>query len=84
MVPHAIGNMLGYIDLLVDGRSEFQATATLQPLIWDTGVDSAFLMSWRTTLVIGAATVWAYRRLAILTVGRRKADMSAVHGEPCA
>lgn len=69
MVLHAGGNVLGAFDLFARGRSEWQASSSPQPLIWETGADASFWFSLVATLVVGAAAVWAYPKLA--TVARK-------------
>ncbi len=64
MILHAGGNVLGYMDLLAGGRAEWQAPSSPKPLIWQTGTDASFWISCMAALVIGAATVWAYAKLA--------------------
>jgi len=64
VVLHATGNVLGGIELLARGRSEWQASSTPDPLIWETGTDASFWVSCVGLMVVGAAVVWAYRTLA--------------------
>ncbi len=70
MVLHAGGNVLGALDLFARGRSEWQASSTPKPLIWDSGADASFWVSLVAALIVGAAAVWAY---AALASGARKA-----------
>jgi membrane protease YdiL (CAAX protease family) len=72
VVLHATGNVLGGIELLARGRSEWQASSTPDPLIWETGTDASFGVSCVGLMVVGAAVVWAYRTLA--TVVREAAN----------
>ena len=69
MVLHAGGNVLGAFDLFARGRSEWQASSNPNPLIWETDADASFWLSLVATLVVGAAAVWAYAKLA--TVARK-------------
>ena len=69
MVLHAGGNILGAFDLFARGRSEWQASSNPNPLIWETDADASFWLSLVATLVVGAAAVWAYAKLA--TVARK-------------
>jgi membrane protease YdiL (CAAX protease family) len=64
MVLHAGGNVLGALDLFARGRSEWQASSTPKPLIWDTGADASFWISLVAALIAAAAAVWAYATLA--------------------
>jgi hypothetical protein len=47
-----------------DGRPEWQLSASAPPLIWDTGVDAAFVRSVIVFVALAAAATWAYRGLA--------------------
>jgi membrane protease YdiL (CAAX protease family) len=67
MALHAGGNMLGALGLFTQGRSEWQPLAVPRPLIWQTGVDAAFIGSLIALLVVGAAAVMAYMSLATAT-----------------
>lgn len=64
MVLHAGGNILGTFDLFTRGRSEWQASATPQPLIWETGIDASFGISIVAFLFVGTGAVYAYSKLA--------------------
>ena len=67
MVLHTGGNMLGSLDLLTRGRAEWQAPSRLAPLIWESGVGTAFWGSVIVFVVIGAMAVVAYVALARAT-----------------
>ena len=71
LILHAGGNMFSYLNLLTRGRSEWQASATPAPLIWETGTDAPFWLSCAAFLTVGSAAIWAYRALA---------DVCAVRG----
>jgi membrane protease YdiL (CAAX protease family) len=64
LVLHAGGNVLSAFDLFARGRSEWQASPTPKPLIWDSGPDGAFWLSLGATLIVGTAAAWAYAALA--------------------
>ncbi len=64
MVLHAGGNVLAAFDLFARGQSEWQASSSPKPLIWETGADASFWISCAGVLVVGAVTVWAYAKLA--------------------
>lgn len=76
MVLHAGGDVMGALDLFARGRSEWQASSTLKPLIWETGTDASFWVSLVAVLIVGAATVGAYAALA------RVASKARPHGLP--
>jgi membrane protease YdiL (CAAX protease family) len=67
MVLHAGGNMVSAFDLFTRGRSEWSATATPTPLIWQTGVDVAFVGNVVALLFIAALTIAAFVALARIT-----------------
>ena len=64
MVLHAGGNMFSIFDLLARGRSEWQLTTEVRPLIWETGPDAAFSSNVAALVVVAALTVAAYWALA--------------------
>lgn len=64
MVLHAGGDVLGAFDLFARGQSEWQASSSPKPLIWQTGADASFWISSVAVLIVGSATVWAYTKLA--------------------
>ncbi len=64
MVLHAGGNMLAALDLFARGQSEWQASSSPAPLIWQTGTDASFWISLLAFLLVGSAAVWAYAGLA--------------------
>jgi membrane protease YdiL (CAAX protease family) len=72
VVLHAGGNALGALDMFGRGRAEWRASSSSEPLIWETGTDASFWISCVSVLVVGAAVVWAYARLA--TVARKVPD----------
>jgi len=64
MLLHAGGNVFSSLGLLTTGRSEWQSSATPARLIWETGVDSDFLVAVVVALAATAAAAWAYAGLA--------------------
>jgi len=67
VVLHTSGNVYSNIDLLLHGRADWQAPAGSAQLVWETGVDLAFLQLMAALLVSLAAMLWAYARLARVT-----------------
>ncbi len=55
MVLHAGGNVLAAFDLFARGQSEWQASSSPKPLIWETGADASFWISCVAVLVVGAS-----------------------------
>jgi membrane protease YdiL (CAAX protease family) len=70
VVLHAGGNVLGAIGLFAGGRSDWQAASSPEPLIWESGADASFWLSFVAALGAGAAALWAYAALA--TVARKE------------
>ena len=64
MVLHIGGNVLGSIDLLTTGRSEWQAKSTTAKLIWETGTDRSFWISCALFVLVAIAAFVAYVSLA--------------------
>ena len=67
IVLHAGGNMFSAFDLFTRGRSEWQLTVDVKPLVWETGPDLAFWGNVAALVVVAALTVWAYSSLARAT-----------------
>ena len=63
MVLHAGGNILGSIGLFARGQAEWQAPPSLQPLIWQSGPDASFWISFGLLVMEGTITVLAYAAL---------------------
>jgi membrane protease YdiL (CAAX protease family) len=64
VVLHTGGNLYSNVDLWMHGQAEWQAASSSSDLVWTTGTDASFWTSSAALLLIGAATVWAYFRLA--------------------
>ena len=67
MILHAGGNMFSAFDLFARGRSEWQLTAAVTPLVWETGPDLAFWGNVAALLIVATLTVLAYSSLARAT-----------------
>jgi membrane protease YdiL (CAAX protease family) len=66
LVLHAAGNIWVALDFFARGQSEWQASATPAPLIWETGPDAPFWLQCAAVVLVGAAALWAFRGLAAL------------------
>ena len=65
LVLHAGGDVLSLTRLLVTGRAEWQVSASAPPpLVWNTGLDTAFIRPVIVFVALGTAAVWAYAALA--------------------
>ena len=76
MFLHAFGNMFSAVALFTQGRSEWQASTTPAPLIWETGFDASFGIGLVVFLIVGAIAVGAYAALARVA---REGAVSAGH-----
>jgi membrane protease YdiL (CAAX protease family) len=64
MVLHTGGNIYSNIDLWLRGQAEWQASSVPAVLIWTTGADASFWISSIELIIVAAAMVWAYFKLA--------------------
>lgn len=67
VVLHTGGNIYSNIDLWLHGQAEWQASSGTTELIWKTGADTSFWISSIALFMAGAATVWAFFKLASTT-----------------
>ena len=68
LVLHATGDVFSLTRLWITGRPEWQLTTTAPPpLIWETGVDAAFVRSLLVFVALAATTSWAYWALGRAT-----------------
>ena len=67
IVLHTGGNIYSNLDLWLDGQAEWQASSGPTALIWQTGPDASFWSVSISVLIVTAATVWAYWKLACAT-----------------
>jgi membrane protease YdiL (CAAX protease family) len=64
LLLHAGGDVFSLTRLWMTGRPEWQVSAAAPELIWEIGVDAAFLGSVAGLVFIGACALWAYSALA--------------------
>lgn len=69
MVLHAGGNAFSAFGLLAQGRSELQLGNRQPALVWQSGVDAAFVANVFGLLLVASGAVLAYRSL--IAAGRR-------------
>jgi membrane protease YdiL (CAAX protease family) len=67
MLLHAGGNMVSAFDLFTRGRSEWQLSTTQTSLVWQSGLDAAFLGNLVALFIVGTLAVLAYAALAGIT-----------------
>ena len=67
MVLHTGGNLFSAFDFLTRGRSEWQLSPEVKPLIWQTGPDVSFWGNVAALLIVAALAVRAYSALARAT-----------------
>lgn len=61
LVLHSVGDSVVLTRWWLTGRPEWQLSASAPPLVWDAGVDAAFVAAVAVTAMAGIATAWAYR-----------------------
>jgi membrane protease YdiL (CAAX protease family) len=71
IVLHTGGNLYSNFDLWLHGQAEWQASAGPRALVWESGVDTPFLVSCAVLVVAVTAMGVAFRRLAQTTGGVR-------------
>ncbi|HEX7051207.1 MAG TPA: CPBP family intramembrane glutamic endopeptidase [Longimicrobiales bacterium] len=64
VVLHTGGNVYSNLDLWLHGQAEWQAPAGREALVWTTGTDASFWVATVALLVVAAAMVSAYVKLA--------------------
>jgi len=64
VVLHTGGNAYSNLDLWLHGQAEWQAPSGRETLVWTTGTDASFWVAIITLLVVAAAMVSAYVKLA--------------------
>ena len=66
LVLHAGGDVLSLTRLWMTGQPEWQLSPSATPpaLIWDTGLNAAFVRPVFVFIVLGGVAVWAYSTLA--------------------
>jgi membrane protease YdiL (CAAX protease family) len=72
---HVGGDVFSFMRLWTTGQPEWQAASTPPPLVWQTGVDFAFVRSVVVFAVLCGAAAWAYR--ATRRVARAQAPSTA-------
>jgi membrane protease YdiL (CAAX protease family) len=72
---HVGGDVFSFVRLWTTGQPEWQPASTSPPLVWQTGVDFAFVRSVIVFAVLCAAAAWAYR--ATRRVAREQAPSTA-------
>jgi membrane protease YdiL (CAAX protease family) len=63
VVLHSVGDIVVLTRWWLTGRPEWQIGAGVPPLLWDSGVDAAFVILAITALALAAATAMAYGAL---------------------
>ncbi len=64
MTLHAGGNILSALSLFGQGRSEWELGTGPAPLVWQSGVDAAFIVNLLAFFFVSLGTFFAYRALA--------------------
>jgi membrane protease YdiL (CAAX protease family) len=66
LVLHSGGDIWSLVRLWMTGRPEWQLSPTHASLVWETGVDTGFLLSAAAFAVLSGLTYWAYRAVRSL------------------
>ena len=64
VVLHTSGTVYSNLDIWLHGQAEWQKGPGAGAFIWETGVDRSFRISSTAFILVGAATMWAFYRLA--------------------
>jgi hypothetical protein len=72
---HAGGDVFSLTRLWVTGRPEWQVSGAMPQLIWESGVDAAFILSAVVLVLLATAAAWAYIELA----SARRSDLDRNH-----
>src|SRR5262245_20539071 len=68
MVLHSAGNAISAFSLFAQGRSEWQLGNSQPPLVWQSGMDAAFVANIILLLIVSAGACLAYK--ALISAGR--------------
>jgi hypothetical protein len=63
MILHAGGNIFSAFSFFLQGRSEWELTASPPATIWEAGLDLPFLVNAAVFIVVAAIATLAYRHL---------------------
>jgi hypothetical protein len=61
---HAGGDVFSLTRLWVTGQPEWQVSGTMPQLIWESGVDAAFIGAAAAFTLLTTAAIWAFAELA--------------------
>jgi hypothetical protein len=78
LVLHAAGDVVVLTRWWLTGRPEWQIGPTMPPLVWESGIDSQFVMTAIAAIALVVATAVAYRALQRLRI-RELASLSATY-----
>jgi membrane protease YdiL (CAAX protease family) len=76
MVLHTGGNLLGAFDLFTTGRAEWQVIPAPARLVWQSGIDAAFVGAVAAFAVVSAIATGGYVMLASTMRAARRAPMT--------
>jgi membrane protease YdiL (CAAX protease family) len=68
MILHSAGNVLSAFSLFAQGRSEWQLGTSQPTLVWQSGIDAAFVANVILLLVVSVVACLAYK--ALISAGR--------------
>ena len=77
LVLHSVGDIVVLTRWWATGRPEWQVTATPPPLVWDSGIDTSFVLAASASIVLARLTARAYGALRRLRMRAHVATPSA-------
>jgi hypothetical protein len=77
LVLHAGGDVWSLGRLWLTGRPEWQLSPSTPSMIWETGVDRAFLLSAGACVALAALTAWTY--VAVHKLRRENQERDGIH-----
>lgn len=81
MALHAGGNLFSAFSFLLQGRSEWELTASPPPTIWQVGLDTSFLANVAALIVVAGTAALAYQGLfKAARVSRHRLTLLAADG----
>jgi hypothetical protein len=70
---HSVGDIVVLTRWWATGRPEWQVTASPPPLVWESGIDTSFVLAASASVVLALLTARAYRWLHRLRTSAHRA-----------
>jgi len=68
LVLHSVGDIAVLTRWWLTGRPEWQLSAAVPPLVWDSGVDASFAAAVTAAAMLSIVTAWSYRSVHARTL----------------